>query len=121
MVFRSPGFYKTSAIFDTFIITMMHFAKINMTSLGEATIVAFLHLQASSYKSIDTYIFTLPALSILHILNSISAMPPMGIRSLPVTKSNVFFLSSVEKANTISQKYLENIHDYNNMILNKVN
>jgi hypothetical protein len=40
------------------------------------------------------------------ILNSISATPPTGIRSLPVQKRNSFRFMELENFPTVSQKYL---------------
>ena len=54
-----------------------------------------------------TYIRVLWFTSILTILNSISPIPPIGTRSLPVTNSSNFFLRSSEKDRTTSQKYLQ--------------
>lgn len=54
-----------------------------------------------------TYISSL-TFAIRVILNSISAIPPTGIRSLPVQKRNSFRLREFENFPTVSQKYLEN-------------
>lgn len=46
------------------------------------------------------------ATSMRIILNSISPMPPIGTRSLPVANRSSFFFSSRENDRTTSQKYL---------------
>ena len=51
-----------------------------------------------TYQSVGT--------SILQILKLRSAIPPTGMRSLPVAKWSSFFCSSRGKANTTSQKDL---------------
>lgn len=59
-----------------------------------------------------TYMLVLFGTSMRMILNSISPMPPIGTRSLPVANNSNFFFKSSENDRTTSQKYLRKQQDF---------